>query len=116
MGLFDEVICEFPLPGWPEGEEPRFQTKDLDCFMETFSITSDGRLLAARDERATSGTAPSAGWRDAEYHDYLVFYTSLERPGGREWFEYRAKVTDGQLVDLERIQERAMVRRAKADT
>ena len=83
--------------------------------METYCIAPAGRLLAARYERATSGTARPEGWRDAEYHGYLVFYTSLERPGGREWFEYRAKFTDGQLVDLERIQERALARRAEAD-
>ena len=47
------------------------------------------------------------GWRDAEHHGHLVFYTSVERGGGREWFEYRAKFTDGPIVDVVRPDERA---------
>ena len=115
VGLFDDVICEYPLPGWPEGEEPRFQTKDLDCAMDTYRITPDGRLLASRYEHASDGTRRRVGWRDTEHHDYLVFYTSVERAGDREWFEYRAKFTDGRIVDLLRIPERELAPRGRAE-
>lgn len=47
MGMFDEVICEYPLPGTPPDfvtKETRFQTKDLDCDMTTYRIGADGHL------------------------------------------------------------------------
>ena len=97
MGLFDEIVCEYPLPGWPTHESPRFQTKDLDCSMDTYRISADGRLLRSRSEGAPE-------WHDVEYHGVIGFYTSLERAGGREWFEYTAKFTDGRLVGAERMQ------------
>lgn len=102
MGLFDDVLCEYPLPEWPDGEEPSFQTKDLECAMLRYRITADGRLLEAEYERDSSGRGRVAGWTDIDYHGYVTFYTSVPRDGGREWFEYRAKFTDGELVDLQR--------------
>jgi hypothetical protein len=92
MGVFDEVTCEYALPEWPQGEQPRFQTKDLECLMQRYRITRDGRLL-------------SVDGRDEEYHGYVGFYTSLERAGGHEWFAYQAKFTDGRLVDIQRVSE-----------
>jgi hypothetical protein len=43
MGMYDEIKCEYPLP--TESPFEIFQTKDLDCVMATYVITSDGRLL-----------------------------------------------------------------------
>lgn len=103
MGLYDEILCEFPLPGWPAGAEPLFQTKDLDCCMERYRISEAGRLLTTRYQR---GEETPTRELDTEYHGYLVFYTSVERQDRREWFEYRAKFTDGQIVELQRIAER----------
>lgn len=44
MGMFDEVICEMPLPdGW---EHPVFQTKDFeDPYLDKYVIRADGRLI-----------------------------------------------------------------------
>jgi len=46
MGLFDSVICEYPivggLPAWIG--EHAFQTNDLDCKMSTYTLDSGGRL------------------------------------------------------------------------
>jgi len=108
MGLFDEIVCEYPLPDWPEGEEPSFQTKDLDCLLERYRITADGRLLTSRYRRGAEDTESRE--LHTECHGYLVFYASLERNGEREWFEYRAKFTDGRLVDLQRIAQGARLR------
>lgn len=47
MGLYDEIVCEAPLP-WPEffteNKVRVFQTKDLDCYLANFKISADGRL------------------------------------------------------------------------
>ena len=101
MGLFDDVVCEYPLPDWPVGETPLFQTKDLECEMRGYRITKEGRLLAAEYEPA-GGRAP-ARWVDTGHHGYLTFYTSLARAGNGEWFHWRAKFTDGSIVDLQRV-------------
>lgn len=47
MGMYDEVSCDYPLPG--EGPENMpggvFQTKDFDCTLSLFTITEGGQLL-----------------------------------------------------------------------
>jgi len=48
MGMFDYVICEYPLPEnapkYATGAE--FQTKDTDAqYLETYVITKEGRLI-----------------------------------------------------------------------
>src|SRR4051812_34640485 len=47
MGMFDWVICEYPLPGENINvpSDHRFQTKDFECCMSTYRITPDGRLV-----------------------------------------------------------------------
>lgn len=43
--MFDEVVCEYPLPdGFEEFQDKGFQTKDLDNAMLVYVITTDGRL------------------------------------------------------------------------
>lgn len=47
MGMFDQIRCEYPLPG---EQHPAFkgvntyQTKDLDCVMDTFVLTASGAI------------------------------------------------------------------------
>lgn len=46
MGMFDHVVCEYPLPDLPEeGKEWMFQTKDMECNMWTYTITRSGQLI-----------------------------------------------------------------------
>lgn len=46
MGMFDDLVCEYPLPkGFEEFRGKRFQTKDLDNALLTFVITEEGKLL-----------------------------------------------------------------------
>lgn len=49
MGMYDSVICEYPLPGTPLEFLSDFQTKDLECHLDTVRISSDGRLLGYED-------------------------------------------------------------------
>jgi len=97
MGMFDDVICEAPLPDGKPGKN--FQTKDFECpYLEKYTITADGRLL--RDdpwwERPKDQPAKPA---DMNFHGVLNFYgynTETE-----EWREFNAKFTDGKLVEIE---------------
>jgi hypothetical protein len=51
MGLFDFLRCAAPLDD-RVGSEEVFQTKDLDCCMETYWVDPSGRLWRL-DESAT---------------------------------------------------------------
>lgn len=85
MGLFDTVHCEHPLPDGRAGlREHRFQTQSLGCTLETFVISSTGRLLRA------DGT-------DTGFHGVMHFHTE---DSADRWLEYEAKFTDGSLQHL----------------
>jgi hypothetical protein len=46
MSMFDNIQCEYPLPGLPEGLIIEFQTKSFDCpFLDNYKITKQGELL-----------------------------------------------------------------------
>jgi hypothetical protein len=46
MGMYDTIICEYPLPdGWQPGSQHGFQTKSLFNRMDSFTITKDGDLI-----------------------------------------------------------------------
>jgi len=65
MGMFDEIVCEYPLPdGWAPPEGTVFQTKDTeDQFLTRFTLGSDGVLRRENGE-------------ELEHHGALEFYTS----------------------------------------
>lgn len=93
MGLFDTIYCEYPLPN-PEHQELDFQTKNLECGMDTYTITRDGRLIRRAPK---SGRGPI---RDIEWplHGDIRIYTSLrneDSPDSRTWVEYVVRFTHG---------------------
>lgn len=46
MGMFDEVICHYPLPNLPNDKKKRiFQTKSLESTMDLYTITEKGKLI-----------------------------------------------------------------------
>lgn len=46
MGMFDHVMCQYPLPDLPEeGQKWTFQTKDMECALWTYIITPTGQLI-----------------------------------------------------------------------
>jgi hypothetical protein len=83
MGMFDNIQCEYPLPGEPKSPDRDFQTKDFDCYLDKYTITADGRLLKDAAE--------------VPFHGMLNFYTFTS---DNMWFEYEAKFTDGRLVEI----------------
>lgn len=89
MGMFDTIHCEVPLPV-AEHQSLAFQTKNLECLLDTYTITGDGRLV--RHARR--------GWREETDHDVewplhgdIRFYTSKDK----EWIEYVARFTHGRV-------------------
>jgi len=102
MGLFDTVICEYPLPDGREDNGGHFQTKDMDCYMGAYKITADGRLLEQESRWVDDESLPlglrreDRGWNEIPFHGFLSFYTSDDGV----WREYNAKFTDGRLVEI----------------
>ena len=41
--MFDEIKCEYPLPD--AGSVINFQSKSLNCLMDKYKVTLDGRLI-----------------------------------------------------------------------
>ena len=106
MGMFDTIICEYPLPD--EWETPNFQAKDLNCELDTYLITSGGRLVLQRDGNMT----------DINHHGFIYFYDlppdsyDIHGEGVNRYstlrkdaklITYEAKFTDGQLVEIKRL-------------
>ena len=103
MGMFDEVICEVPLPdGW---KHPIFQTKDFeDPYLDKYVIRADGRLIRKKPWYESDVNDDT----DTNYHGLLRFYSyegdpNDETPIDDRWHEYEAKFTDGQLVGIESV-------------
>lgn len=90
MGMFGDLECQVPLP---DGFVDMFQTKDLDCELTMYRITSAGRLVRLNwDSQARVYGEPT----DLNYHGMLNFYGG----SSANWHEYDAKFTDGQLVEI----------------
>jgi len=73
MGMYDDLTCEYALPGEPKPTDINFQTKDFDCLLDHYMITKDGRLTKKNSE--------------VQFHGMLRFYTYTEDD---MWFEYEA--------------------------
>lgn len=43
MGMFDDVVCDMVMPDGLNVRE--YQTKDLDCCLDNYVITKEGRLI-----------------------------------------------------------------------
>lgn len=98
MGLFDDVKCEYPLHD-PEHQQREFQTKDLGCLLDRYTITRDGRLV----RHAQAGRrGPS---RDVEWpiHGDIRFY-DFDRDK-EQMIEYVARFTHGRVEWVRRLGE-----------
>ncbi|MGH7489484.1 MAG: hypothetical protein ACREMY_28365, partial [bacterium] len=94
MGLFDTIHCEYPLPD-PKHQDLEYQTKDLDCLMDCYTITNDGRLLR-HVRRGRKGPDRDVEW---PLHGDLRMYTSLpgDPPENRTWVEYVVRFTHSNV-------------------
>lgn len=101
MGLFDTVECDYLLPD-PRHQHLQFQTKDLACFMERYTITRDGRLLKHPWGDFLEGQRPVVE-RDVELpiHGDIRIY-DLDPDGGNELVEYVVRFTHGRVERVRR--------------
>lgn len=131
MGLFDDIQVNLDVLDITEEEKVyllknstdnygSFQTKDLDNAMDLFRVAEDGRLkLNEFDlvdvplEERPDKSFPFIGmfnrvnerWIDANYHGYITFYSPVSDDKELPMGEFRAKFTDGKLVEVIRIRD-----------
>lgn len=82
MGMFDDIVCKYPLP-LPEntkGYTPHgFQTKDFDCALDLYEIREDGTLwLKQRESEFVKGNPDAKSLFDRIGHIKEV----------RSWWEH----------------------------
>ena len=127
MGLYNNVKCEYLLPGAPRGvQNDIFQTKDFECVMDNYIITEPGELSLTvyeyyevpEEERPHYGTPE---WeekpfykligsmshkfienRKINHHGIIFIYTIAV---DKEWWEYEIKFTDGKITNVKRVNE-----------
>jgi hypothetical protein len=108
MGVFDHIYSHLPLPESNLSPDTAFQSKNLDCLLERYAITADGRLL--RCSSIADTPLDLADPVDTAYHGDLRFYG--HGPDGT-WHEFVARFTDGKLAAVTRDREAEKVRRRK---
>ena len=89
MGMFDYIRCEYPMPeGYEWAQKVEFQTKDLECQLDYYTIDKSGRIEAV-------------GLGDACVNGDVRFYgCEREPPDGGRWIELVAHFDHGQLTSL----------------
>ncbi|MGH3090684.1 MAG: hypothetical protein ACRDSJ_25675 [Rubrobacteraceae bacterium] len=128
MGMYDEIRREYPLPqtGYRVLPEHTFQTKDLECLLDKYTITASGLLILHREvwepvpeeERPYYGSPewekPLGKWigsmrsvpvgdEEIPHHGDIFFYDSFTmkgESGHRIWLEYRTRFTEGSLARI----------------
>lgn len=96
MGMFDEVRFTRAMPDGFTAKGT-YQTKDLACELDVYEVGDDDRLKKV----ATCFDGALAVPEDQDFHGWLRFYTFSKGEGCHEvWREYRAKFTDGNLVQI----------------
>ncbi len=101
MGMFDTIRCEFPLPD-DRFQEESFQTKSLECLLDNYTLTKQGRLVLHM-HRCYQKDSQDV---DVAYHGDIRFYTSVgeQDQDTFEWVEYEARFTDGSVTWIKRVE------------
>lgn len=112
MGMFDHVICKYPLPGdIPEWAKTNFQTKDLDCVLDTIEITEDGRLKTRDNwegEKTIADYSNYTGTIDIYASNVCCsgpgIYTREGEPA--HYLEYSLTFVNGKVTETKELENR----------
>ncbi len=114
MGLYDNIICKYPLPGNPVVRE--WQTKDTPAqYLETYVITEDGRLMHEEYDTVDRSDPNATGaWRFIgcmarenqrlvpvpDFRGCIEFYGGND--SGQEW-EFSVLFDEGKLLSMKQL-------------
>lgn len=105
MGMFDSIICEYPLPV-KEVQSRIFQTKDTpDQFLSKYKITKDGKLFVSlggfyEKESFKKGSCKNEKWKRVCFEGKIRFYDFYNDETQSGWIEFLADFKKGKLVSL----------------
>lgn len=105
MGMFDYVVCEVPLPELEDPSQYSFQSKSLGCYMDTYTITTDGLLTITERVPSSNPASATASVLD-DYHGVLNFYDGIWDGASQallDWYEYNAYFIHGKLEKIVRV-------------
>ena len=127
--MFDYIKCDYPLPLTDEVKEKlpnedwseiTFQTKSLDCFLETYTIEEDGQIYAERKDRYIDEKGAfqekEIGIEKVEYTGQLLFYFDFLQEDHDLWIEFKALVWKGDIKEIELYAFRKMDNTARLET
>lgn len=102
MGMFDYIKCKMNLPDSPPSfvtPDYQFQTKDLECMMETYEIDANGKIEGLED---WTGEISFYNDNGAVWSDGLIFTRD-----GRDYesVEYKATVINGVVTDIAEVEK-----------
>lgn len=95
MGMYDNIVCEITPPGAPPSLK-EWQTKDLNCSCDTYTIFTDGVLAKTQDVWETV-TSPKLVAQTLT----LTFYDCDDV--NKMWYEYEAEIFRGVCLRIRRI-------------
>jgi hypothetical protein len=101
--MFDDVICLYPL-GDDTLPKKGWQTKDMDCLLEHYTIHEDGRLTKPWVDPNGDPDDPPSVVKD-EHQDYtgeICFYTYTDTKYDNR-VTFRARFDHGRLVELTKL-------------
>ena len=107
MGMFDDVICKYPLPGNPakSGEDILFQTTNLSCLLLRYTVTEDGHLVVNTDweDRSTF-----AGTIEIYRNNVVACGPGIYTRDGEDahYLRYRITFVSGTVVDIKEVENR----------
>ena len=123
MGMYDDIVCKYPLP-FPEDTKgyiaESFQTKDLDCGLDSYEIREDGTLWLRECERAHIDGDPNGKtfsekfgiiketkiwWTHAKTTRTIRMYDYQNNDGGvyDYWVEFEIVFIDGVIDKIKLI-------------
>jgi len=138
MGMYDTIICEYPLPipSDPKGYcgSKDFQTKDLDSALDLYEIDKDGRLFLQRSEgewiegdKNATGFAAKMGyfkttkrWKEELALTATINFYDYQHSQNTNYdyfIEYKAVFIDGKIssVEIVNFESRDNAERKKRD-
>jgi len=112
--MFDYIKCDYPLPltdeikeALPEQDwsEINFQTKSLDCYLETYTIEDDGQIYVEKKDRYIDEKGElqekTIGIEKSDWTGQLLFYFDFFQEEHDLWIEFKGLVWKGDLRQIE---------------
>ncbi len=118
--MFDYIKCEYPLPIL-EMRGRTFQSKSLECLMETYLISKEGRLLEKREIWEKTGkqihneflhinedeyVVKETLLDDTNYHGDVYFYDfRVPEDVDSHLVTFKARFTNGTVESIDEVKE-----------